>query len=271
MPTCRVDAELVNRGLAASIEQARLMILEGKVYQGAGKVVKGSDRVNRNLPLTVRDRSLPFVSRGGYKLQEALKVFGLSVQDRICLDVGASTGGFTDVMRQHGAAKIYAVDVGFGLLDWSLRGDPRVEVMERTNARFLTPEMFAPRPSFGATDVSFISLKAILPPALAVLEGSGRRFVALIKPQFEARREDVGPGGVVRDIGVHRAVCLDLCRYAGKLGWKASGFAPSPITGAGGNVEFLMALSPEDCACSGVTEGDIEREVEYAYEKFMKI
>ncbi len=240
----RVDEALVERGLADSIEHARLLVMEGKVYQGSGKAAKGSDPVKKNLSLTVRDQKARFVSRGGLKLEKALQVFGIDPRGQICLDVGASTGGFTDCLLKAGAEKVYAVDVGFGLLDFSLRRDGRVCAMEKTNARCLTREMFDPLPSLGATDVSFISLKAVLPPALHVLGGPDRAFVALIKPQFEAARADVGAGGVVRDPAVHEQVISDIIGFAKTLNWHGAGLDFSPITGAEGNIEFLLHLKP---------------------------
>lgn len=246
MATPRVDEALVARGLAGSLEQARLMVMEGRVYLGAGKVANASQKAKDGLALTVRGEKSGFVSRGGLKLQRALAAFDLDVKGRACVDVGASTGGFTDVLLRAGASRVYAVDVGFGLLDWRLRSDGRVTVMEKVNARSLTPKMFDPRPSFGATDVSFISLKAVLPPALHVLTGEDRRFVALVKPQFEAKKEDVSPGGVVRDPNIHEAVLWDMLRFVKTLGWAARGLDFSPITGAEGNIEFLLLLKPGD-------------------------
>ncbi|MGJ4850506.1 TlyA family RNA methyltransferase [Bacillota bacterium Meth-B3] len=263
----RVDEALVERALADSIAHARLLVLEGKVYQGGGKVEKASDRLKPALQLDVRDAKAKFVSRGGLKLERALEVFGIDVRDKVCLDVGASTGGFTDALLKAGARMVYAVDVGFGLLDWSLRRDPRVVVMEKTNARALTPEMFDIRPSLGATDVSFISLKAVLPPALHVLVGNGRapgedrRFVALVKPQFEAAREDVSAGGVVRDPAVHAKVLESIIDFAATLGWQAAGLDCSPVTGAEGNIEFLLDLVP----ARGLERPDVPGAVERAW------
>lgn len=241
----RVDQALLNRGLAGSIDEARLFVLEGRVYLGGGKVANPSDRMKPGLSLTVRGDKLPFVSRGGFKLQKALDVFSIDPKGRVCLDIGASTGGFTDVLLKRGARQVYAVDVGFGLLDWKLRSDPRVTVMERLNARALTREMLPVLPELGVTDVSFISLKAVLPPALSALSGESRRFVALIKPQFEAPRACVGKGGVVRDRQVHESVILDIIRYVSSLGWVPRALDFSPITGAEGNIEFLLDLLPE--------------------------
>lgn len=261
----RIDQALVDRGLAGSLEEARLMVLEGKVYLGAGKVSKPSDKVKQGLALTVRQPGMRYVSRGALKLEKALKAFGVEVGGRVCLDVGASTGGFTQVLLEAGASKVYAVDVGFGLLDWRLRQDPRVAVMEKTNARSLTPDLFSPAPSLGATDVSFISLRAVLPRAFAVLAGENRRFVALVKPQFEAPKEQVSPGGVVRDRQVHLDTLAYVAGEVEKLGWVCQGVDFSPITGAQGNIEFLMDLKPGDTAGPAMTGTDFRRAVEAAW------
>lgn len=269
MPSRRADQALYEDGLAPNLEAARAFIMEGRVYQGEERIVKPSDPVKPGLPLSVRE-GRPFVSRGAHKLLGALDAFGLDVNGRVCLDVGASTGGFTDVMLRRGARRVYAVDVGYGLLDWRLRGDPRVSVMERTNARFLKPEMFPEPPEFGATDVSFISLRAVLPAALPLLSGGDARFVALIKPQFEAPRERVGPRGVVRDPLVHQAVIGDVVSCVEGLGFQAAGLDFSPITGPEGNVEFLLYISRRNAALPDVDSARIARVVSAAYDKFMK-
>ena len=259
----RVDQALLARGLAGSIDEARLFVLEGRVYLGGGKVGNPSQRAKPGLTLTVRDNRLPFVSRGGLKLQKALSVFAIDPAGAVCLDIGASTGGFTDVLLQNGARAVYAVDVGFGLLDWKLRVDPRVTVMERVNARSLTREMFPVLPELGVTDVSFISLKAILPPALCALSGENRRFVALVKPQFEAPRALVGKGGVVRDRAVHESVLSEILRFVKTLGWAVRALDFSPITGAEGNIEFLLDLVPGGVS---VTEAESREVVQSAWE-----
>ena len=251
-----------------SLEAARALIMEGRAYQGEERLDKPSDAVKPNLTLTIRE-GRTFVSRGAFKLQGAFEAFNLDVSGKVCLDVGASTGGFTDVMLTRGARKVYAVDVGYGLLDWRLRGDQRVTVMERTNARFLKAEQFPEPPEFGATDVSFISLKAVLPAALSVLTGDAR-FVALIKPQFEAPREKVGPRGVVRDPVVHRAVIGEIVSCVEALGWRAAGLEFSPVTGPEGNVEFLLLIERRNGAPSSVDPARIELVVQAAYDKFMK-
>ena len=268
MPSRRADQALVEEGLAPSLEAARAFIMEGRAYQGEERLDKPSDPVKPGLALSVRE-GRPFVSRGAHKLLGAFEAFGLNVEGKVCLDVGSSTGGFTDVMLRQGARRVYAVDVGYGLLDWRLRSDPRVTVMERTNARFLTPGMFPEPPEFGATDVSFISLKAVLPAALPLLTGDAR-FVALIKPQFEAPRDQVGPRGVVRDPAVHRAVIEGVAACASGLGYRAAGLEFSPITGPEGNVEFLLYITRRNGAPADVDSARIARVVSAAYDKFMK-
>ncbi|MDO4547426.1 MAG: TlyA family RNA methyltransferase [Clostridia bacterium] len=263
MAIMRVDEALVANGLADCIDEARLLIMEGKVFLGAGMVTKPSDKAKPHLQLTVKGQRRRFVSRGGMKLEKALDVFKISVADRICVDIGASTGGFTDVMLKSGAKTVYAVDVGFGLLDWSIRNDPRVVVMERTNARNLNGGMFDIAPSFGATDVSFISLKAVLPRAFDILEGE-REFVALVKPQFEARKEQVSAGGIVRSREVHIEVLRDIINYIYGRNWTVAGIDFSPITGTNGNIEFLLHILPhaepiahaaiEECVCKAWLE-----------------
>ena len=268
MPSRRADQALFTDGLAPTLEAARAFIMEGRAYQGEERLDKPSDPVKPGAVLSVRE-GRPYVSRGAQKLLGAFEAFGLSVLGRVCLDVGASTGGFTDVMLRQGAKRVYAVDVGYGLLDWRLRGDARVTVMERTNARFLKPEQFPEPPEFGATDVSFISLRAILPAAFSVMTRDAR-FVALIKPQFEAPRDKVGPRGVVRDPAVHRAVIEDVVACVEGLGRRAAGLHFSPITGPEGNMEFLLLVEPCNLAASGVGAARIEAVVSAAYDKFMK-
>jgi len=258
----------VEGGLAPSLAAARAFIMEGRAYQDEVRLNKPSDAVKDGARLSVRE-GRPYVSRGAHKLLGALEAFGLETEGKICLDVGASTGGFTDVMLRRGAARVYAVDVGYGLLDWQLRRDPRVVVMERTNARFLTPEMFPDPPEFGATDVSFISLKQVLPAALRALGGDWR-FVALIKPQFEAPRNQVGPRGVVRDPAVHREVIARVADCVASLGCRAAALDYSPITGPEGNVEFLLSIDRRNHLAPGVDGARIGAVVSAAYDKFMK-
>ncbi len=237
----RADQVLVDRGLADSRTRAQALILAGKVFSGEARVDKPGQPVRPDAPLAVRGQDHPWVSRGGIKLAHALEHFGLDPRARAAIDVGASTGGFTDVLLHGGAARVYAVDVGHGQLAWSLRQDPRVVVLERTNARFLDAT-HVPEP-VGAVvcDASFIGLRTVLPAALA-RAAPGAWAVALIKPQFEAGPEAVGKGGVVRDVAVHRGVCAAVRDWwSGLEGWTVQGVAESPITGPEGNREFLLA------------------------------
>ena len=238
MKGVRIDTLLHNRGLAPSREKARRLILAGQVFVDGQRVDKAGTRVDESAKVEVR-QGPPYVSRGGLKLEHALSVFGISPDGRVAADVGASTGGFTDCLLQRGAAKVYAIDVGYGQLDWGLRQDPRVVVMERTNARHLEA---LPEPvSLVTIDVSFISLELILPQVRRWLAPGGE-VVALIKPQFEAGPERVGKGGVVRDPDVHRDVLHTTLAWARENGWRVLGLTRSPITGPKGNVEFLAWL-----------------------------
>ena len=250
----RVDEQMVALNLSDSLEMARRLVMEGRVYQGEERVAKPSDLVRRGFPLILRE-GRPYVSRGAKKLIKALDAFDISVESKVCVDIGASTGGFTDALLKRGAARVYAVDVGYGLLDWKLRNDARTVVMERTNARFLRPEQFDPPPSFGAADVSFISLKAIMPAAFSILAHEAA-CVALIKPQFEAKPEYVKKG-VVRDRSVHEQVISDIARFVARAGWTPAKLIPSPIRGAKGNVEFLLLILPGETGAAGVTDEEI--------------
>ena len=230
----------MERGLVESRTRAQALIMAGKVFSGDRRVQKAGETLAEDAPLTVKGQDHPWASRGGIKLDHALRHFGLSPAGLACLDVGASTGGFTSVLLHHGAAKVYAVDVGHGQLAWSLRSDPRVVVHERVNARHLTADQ-APGP-IGALvcDASFIGLQTLLPAPLALC-APGAWAVALIKPQFEAGPGQVGKGGVVRDPAVHAAVCARIgAWWAGLPGWTVLGIERSPITGPEGNVEFLI-------------------------------
>ena len=239
----RADQALVDRGLVESRAKAQALIIAGKVFSGEKRVDKPGQPIAADAPLAVRGQDHPWVSRGGIKLAHALAHFGISPAGRTCLDVGASTGGFTDVLLKTGAAKVYAVDVGHGQLAWSLRSDPRVVVLERTNARHLTADQI-PEP-IGALvcDASFIGLRTVLPAGLALC-APGAWAVALIKPQFEAGPSQVGKGGVVRDAAVHDAVCAMIQEWWTNLpGWRVLGIEASPITGPEGNREFLIAAT----------------------------
>jgi len=250
----RLDTLLMERGLVESRERAQGLILAGKVKVDGQVAHKPGKRVPAEVEIALEE-ALPYVSRGGLKLEEALNRFQLDLSGLICTDVGASTGGFTDCLLQHGAAKVYAIDVGYGQLAWELRQDPRVVVLERTNIRYLES---LPEPIDLATiDVSFISLELVLPPVLNFLKPEGQ-IIALIKPQFEAGREQVGKGGVVKDPEVHRQVLHKVAKVAQDLGLRILGLVPSPLLGPAGNVEFLIHLSKGG---KGVTI-DMERAIE---------
>jgi 23S rRNA (cytidine1920-2'-O)/16S rRNA (cytidine1409-2'-O)-methyltransferase len=240
-PRTRADQLLVDRGLAESRARAQALILAGKVFSGERRIAKAGDALASDTPLEVRGQDHPWVSRGGLKVEHALYHFALSPRDRICLDVGASTGGFTDVLLAHGAAKVYAVEVGHGQLAWKLRSDPRVVVHEKTNARYLTRDTVADPIAALVCDASFIGLATLLPAPLALCE-PGAWAVALIKPQFEAGPDAVGRKGVVRDPAVHQAVCERIQQWWAALPeWRVLGTTESPITGLEGNREFLIA------------------------------
>jgi len=240
-PKIRLDQALVERGLAESRAKAQAAIMAGLVFSGERKLDKPGHAVAADQPLELRGKPHPWVSRGGIKLKHALDHFGLDATGRVCLDIGASTGGFTDVLLQHGAAKVYAVDVGEGQLDWRLRNDPRVVVLEKTNARHLTAEQVPEAVDAVVCDASFIGLETVLPAPLSLAK-PGAFAVALIKPQFEVGRERVGKGGVVRDAALHDEVCARIrAWFEGLAGWRVLGLEPSPILGPEGNREFLIA------------------------------
>jgi 23S rRNA (cytidine1920-2'-O)/16S rRNA (cytidine1409-2'-O)-methyltransferase len=249
----RADQWLVDHGLAESRAKAQALILAGLAMEGTRRVEKPGNLLAPDATLTLKGQDHPWVSRGGLKLSKALAHFGLDPAHRIALDVGASTGGFTDVLLQAGAAKVYAVDVGHGQLAWKLREDPRVVVMERTNARHLTATLIGDPLDVIVCDASFISLMTILPPALT-LARPGAWLVALIKPQFEAGKGNVGKGGVVRDPALHEEICQRIGTWLDGLhGWRVLGLVDSPILGPEGNKEFLIAARLEGKTASGVT------------------
>ena len=238
----RLDVLLIKKGLAPSREKAKAVIMAGSVYVDGQKEDKaGSVFDEESAQIEVRGHALPYVSRGGLKLEKALQVFPITLTDKICMDIGASTGGFTDCMLQNGAAKVYSVDVGYGQLDWKLRQDERVVCMEKTNFRYMTPEDIPDVLDFASVDVSFISLDKILTPAYALLKEQGE-MVALIKPQFEAGREKVGKKGVVREPKVHEEVIAKIVRHADEVSFEVLGLSYSPIRGPEGNIEYLIHL-----------------------------
>ncbi|MDR1065297.1 MAG: TlyA family RNA methyltransferase, partial [Oscillospiraceae bacterium] len=250
MQKTRLDALLVERGLISGRDLAKAVIMAGEVFVNGRRSDKPGAPVSGDAEIEVRG-GRKYVSRGGYKLERALEYFAIDPSGRICLDCGASTGGFTDCLLQRGAALVYAVDVGYGQLAWSLRRDERVVCRERVNARTLTPEMFPEAPSFAVVDVSFISLALILPAVKGVLTPSGEA-VCLIKPQFEAGREKVGKRGVIREPDTHAEVLRTFLKNAENSGFKTAGITHSPIRGPEGNIEFLGYLK-----ATGETELDI--------------
>jgi 23S rRNA (cytidine1920-2'-O)/16S rRNA (cytidine1409-2'-O)-methyltransferase len=242
MAKLRVDQMLVDRGLVESRSRAQALIMAGLVFSGETKIAKPGQQLAEDVALDVRGRDHPWVSRGGIKLAHGLAHFGWDVTGAVAIDVGSSTGGFTDVLLQNGAARVYAVDSGTNQLAWSLRQDPRVIVHEQTSARILT-EAHIPEPvDIVVCDASFIGLAKVLERPLT-FAAPGARLLALIKPQFEAGREEVGKGGVVRDASVHQRVCDQVVAWLIDGGWTVAGVVPSPITGPEGNIEFLVAAS----------------------------
>lgn len=242
MSNLRLDSAVFEMGFAQSREKAKALIMAGQVYVNGQKALKAGTDIKPADKIEVRGEKMPYVSRGGYKLEKALKVFPLDLTDKICVDVGASTGGFTDCMLKNGAKKVYAVDVGYGQLAWELRNDSRVVNLERTNFRYLEPGQISDSIGFASVDVSFISLKIILPVLFSFLDEDGEA-VCLIKPQFEAGREKVGKKGVVRDKKVHAEVIENCFSYAEGSGFAVRGLDFSPIRGPEGNIEYLMLLA----------------------------
>lgn len=238
----RIDTLLVERGLIETREKAKRAIMAGLVYSNEERLDKPGEKVNEDIPLTIKGKMIPYVSRGGLKLEKALRTFDISVKDKILLDIGASTGGFTDCALQNGAKMSYALDVGYNQLAWKLRQDERVVVMERTNFRYVTPQDLAREmPNFATIDVSFISLSLILPVLKTLLVPSSD-VIALIKPQFEAGKEQVGKKGIVRDKKVHEAVIDKIVQLSLNEGYDVVNLSFSPITGGEGNIEFLIHL-----------------------------
>lgn len=242
MAKSRVDQLLVERGLVESRARAQALILAGHVFSGERKIDKAGQALDQEAPLEVRGRDHPWVSRGGIKLAHGLDHFGWDVTGAVAIDVGSSTGGFTDVLLTRGAERVYAVDSGTNQLAWKLRQDDRVIVLERTSARILTADHIPEPVDLIVCDASFIGLAKVLERPLAFAK-PGARLMALIKPQFEAGRDEVGKGGVVRDAAVHERVCREVEAWLTHIGWLVQGIAQSPITGPEGNVEFLIAAS----------------------------
>ena len=244
MGKIRLDQRVFDLGLSESREKAKALIMAGSVYVDGQKQTKPGAPVTEEADIEVKGEKLPFVSRGGLKLQKALEEFSLDPTGLVCIDCGASTGGFTDCLLQRGAKRVYAVDVGYGQLAWSLRCDERVTVMERTNARNLTPDMFSEKMDMAVMDMSFISLRLVL-PAVRSLLAEGGQAVCLVKPQFEAGREKVGKKGVVRDPAVHLEVLERFCTDVGDMGFSLAGLTYSPVRGPEGNIEYLAWLKTD--------------------------
>ena len=241
----RLDVLVVSRGLAPSREKAKAMIMEGNVFVDNNREDKAGSTFDVNANIEVKGNTLKYVSRGGLKLEKAMTHFGITLEGKVCMDIGASTGGFTDCMLQNGAVKVYAVDVGYGQFAWKLRQDERVVCMEKTNIRYVKPEDIADRLDFASVDVSFISLTKVLGPARELLNDNGE-MVCLIKPQFEAGREKVGKKGVVRDKAVHEEVVQMICDFAVENGYSVLGLTFSPVKGPEGNIEYLVFLQKSD-------------------------
>ena len=265
----RADVALVSRGLCQSREKAQACIMAGQAYIGERKILKASEIVKPEDELLLRGPAHRWASRGGLKLEKAIASFGADVTGKVCMDIGAATGGFTDVLLQNGAGHVYAIDVGYGQFDWKLRNDERVTLMERTNARHLTPDMVPLHPTVTVMDVSFISIKLILPVA-AGLMGEEGVFYTLIKPQFEVGKDRVGKKGVVRDPNLHAEVLQDIVDFAPTFGWQVQALEYSPITGPEGNIEFLAMITAKRSEEEPVTPEMIRALVTRAHESMRK-
>lgn len=263
----RLDVLLVQQGLANSRELAKAYIMAGNVYVDGQKEDKAGTKVAVTAKLEVKGNQMKYVSRGGYKLEKAMDVFGIRLNGKICLDIGASTGGFTDCMLQNGASKVYAIDVGYGQFAWKLRNDERVVCLEKTNVRYVTHEQVPDEGDFASIDVSFISLTKVLPAVLGVLGEKGQ-LVCLIKPQFEAGREKVGKKGVVRDSSVHREVIEMIVEYVRTQSLGILDLDFSPIKGPEGNIEYLIYL---DKSRSGMHEDEVQARVDTVVAQSHKI
>ena len=264
----RLDVLLVSRGLAESREKARAVIMEGNVFVDQQREDKAGSFFDVEAKIEVRGNTLRYVSRGGLKLEKAMEAFGLDLSGCVCMDIGASTGGFTDCMLQNGAAKVYAVDVGYGQFAWKLRQDPRVVCMEKTNIRYVTPDQIGEPLDFASVDVSFISLTKVLEPAKALLR-EGAQMVCLIKPQFEAGKDKVGKKGVVREQSTHREVIEKVIAYARGLGFRVLHLDYSPVKGPEGNIEYLVHLANDNLPESEET-ADVAAVVRMAHEALDK-
>ena len=265
----RLDVLLVKRGLAVSREKAKAVIMAGIVYVENQKEEKAGSMCPDTVKIEVRGNTLKYVSRGGLKLEKAMTHFGVTLDKKVCMDVGASTGGFTDCMLQNGAVKVYAIDVGHGQLDWKLRNDERVVCMEKTNIRYVVPEDLQEPADFSSIDVSFISLTKVLLPVYHLLKDDGE-VVCLIKPQFEAGREKVGKKGVVRDPAVHEEVIDKVIAYAKSIGYAVRHLEFSPIKGPEGNIEYLLHIQKQKDGLPENQEADVKGVVAAAHKELDK-
>ncbi len=261
----RLDVILFKKGFFPSREKAQSAIMAGSVLVNGERADKAGSKFDESIDITIKENPIPFVSRGGLKLQKAIETFNVKLEGKTSMDIGASTGGFTDCMLQHGAVKVFAVDVGYGQLAWELRNDSRVVCMERTNIRYVKPENIGQLLDFASIDVSFISLKKVLTVAWELTNDSGE-IVSLIKPQFEAGREKVGKHGVVRDPQVHREVILSVVNFAKELGFKISGITFSPVKGPEGNIEYLAYLTKTGTELSDI-EGSVTEIVSLSHQE----
>ena len=260
----RLDVLLVEKGICTSRERAKTSIMAGLVYVDGQKVDKVGEKVSVEADIVYKGEKMPYVSRGGFKLEKAMKEFNIDLTDTVCMDIGASTGGFTDCMLQNGASKVFSIDVGYGQFAWKLRTDERVVCMERTNIRYVKPEDLGELVDFASIDVSFISLKKIMPATVELLKDNGE-VVALIKPQFEAGKEKVGKKGVVRDIEVHKEVVFGIIDYLLEHNLNVLGVSYSPIKGPEGNIEYLVYFTKDMGRESTFVREDVDKVVEASH------
>ncbi|WP_458009916.1 TlyA family RNA methyltransferase [Jutongia sp. SJQ-6] len=263
----RLDVLLVKRGLAESREKAKAIIMTGNVFVEEQREDKAGSTFAEDVQIRIKGTPMKYVSRGGYKLEKAMELWHVPLQDKLCMDVGSSTGGFTDCMLQNGAVKVYAIDVGTNQLAWKLRQDERVVSMEKTNIRYVTPEDIADPIDFSSIDVAFISLTKVLIPVWNLLKNGGR-VVCLVKPQFEAGREKVGKKGVVRDKKVHEEVVCHIMTYALSMGFEILGLSYSPIKGPEGNIEYLLYIEkPQDAQALTEIAEEADQKAEEQFEQ----
>lgn len=261
----RLDVLLVELGIFNSRERAQKSIMAGDIFVDGFRVDKCGEKVKKSAEIVFKGEEMPYVSRGGFKLEKAIKSFNIDLKDKVCMDIGASTGGFTDCMLQNGAKEVFSIDVGYGQFAWKLRVDPRVVCMERTNIRYVSQEDIGKACDFASIDVSFISLTKVIPVVANLLNDTGE-IIALIKPQFEAGREKVGKKGVVRDINTHKEVIIKIVDFVKKEGINIANIEYSPIKGPEGNIEYLIYLTKAADSVHSFDEGDIQRIVEMSHQ-----